>query len=191
MLFIIHVGSHPFPTKFRKTDPRTEISPRLVYYFRRIFCIELHPRHYRERFYSYILLKHSNDESADLEMEIIKRRKLNEEGLGELQPLKVLLICSQPLLDDEYESQTLHLPDLKEERTKISQIFKDSGIEVRLHILAEATLAEVALALQKPWDIVHFTGIHAIWCPFLTRGSSLRPIFHEFWLRTFFFLSRL
>ena len=91
-------------------------------------------------------------------MELLKKRKLNEEGVLDVQPLKVLLICSQPLIDDEYESQTLHLPDLKEERSKISQIFKSSGIDVRLHILAEATLAEVALALQKSWDIVHFTG---------------------------------
>ena len=95
-------------------------------------------------------------------MEIIKKR-LNSSDFTtqspKIQPLKVLLIASQPLLDDDANHNLpLHLPDLKEVRTKIMQIFKDSSTYVELIIVNEATFTDLALALKQTWDIIHYTG---------------------------------
>ena len=90
-------------------------------------------------------------------MEAVKKRKLNEDKrIEDRQPLRVLLICSQPLLDDGH---SLHLPDVKDERSRIVQIFNNSNIAVKLHVLPEATYSEIALSLQKSWDVIHYTGI--------------------------------
>src|SRR5690242_12724073 len=96
-------------------------------------------------------------------MEILKRRKLNTENEHSKkmpkQPLRVLLIASQPLLDDDANDNTpLHLPGLKEERGKLAQIFINAGIATELHVLPEANYSDLLIALQQSWDIIHYTG---------------------------------
>ncbi|HEX7313532.1 MAG TPA: tetratricopeptide repeat protein [Pyrinomonadaceae bacterium] len=70
--------------------------------------------------------------------------------------LRVLSICSRPLMDSD--GTPIPLLDVAEERRRIEKGIKRLGDAARVHFLPEATTDAVKSALRDGWDVVHFTG---------------------------------
>jgi len=71
-------------------------------------------------------------------------------------PLRILAICSRPLIDAG--GHPITLLDVAEERRRIETGVRRAGDVARVHFLPEATTGEVKSALRDGWDVVHFTG---------------------------------
>lgn len=71
-------------------------------------------------------------------------------------PLRILAICSRPLIDDG--GRPIALLDVAEERLRIETGIERAGNVARVHFLPEATTGGVQAALRDVWNVVHFTG---------------------------------
>jgi tetratricopeptide (TPR) repeat protein len=71
-------------------------------------------------------------------------------------PLRILAVCSRPLVDPG--GNPITLLDVAEERRRIETGIRRAGDVARLHFLPEATTGRVKAALLDAWDVVHFTG---------------------------------
>src|ERR1051325_3905525 len=71
-------------------------------------------------------------------------------------PLRILAICSRPLVDAG--GHPITLLDVAEERRRIETGVRRAGDVARVHFLPEATTGGVKSALRDVWDVVHFTG---------------------------------
>lgn len=75
-------------------------------------------------------------------------------GIDE-QIIRMLVITSSPLLDKEKPEIIL---DVEEERAQLRASLKTAQIPVEVTFLAEATIEQIAQALESYFDIIHFTG---------------------------------
>eukprot|EP01097_Dermamoeba_algensis_P003371 TRINITY_DN2363_c0_g4_i2.p1 TRINITY_DN2363_c0_g4~~TRINITY_DN2363_c0_g4_i2.p1 ORF type:complete len:1051 (-),score=173.49 TRINITY_DN2363_c0_g4_i2:203-3355(-) len=76
---------------------------------------------------------------------------------SERRPVRVLVICSQPLLySDQSEGQLpVDLLNIQEERNRISSGAKKASSATEIHFLQEATPQNVREALKENWDVIH------------------------------------
>ena len=76
--------------------------------------------------------------------------------MSDESPLRILAICSRPLIGPD--GQPVALLDVAEERRRIETGIERAGDVARVHFLPEATTGKVKAALRDEWDVVHFTG---------------------------------
>jgi tetratricopeptide (TPR) repeat protein/predicted ATPase len=84
---------------------------------------------------------------------LIKREKWI---MPDESPLRILAVCSRPLVDPG--GNPITLLDVAEERRRIETGIGRAGDVARVHFLPEATTGRVKAALLDAWDVVHFTG---------------------------------
>ena len=76
--------------------------------------------------------------------------------MSDAHPLRILAVCSRPLVDDG--GNPIPLLDVAEERRRLETGLGRAGEGARIHFLPEATTDAVKSALREGWDVVHFTG---------------------------------
>jgi hypothetical protein len=76
--------------------------------------------------------------------------------VADLQPLKILVITSRPLVDPA--DRPITLLDVAEERKRIRTALKNAGAAIDVHFLPDATTGGINDALSHAWGVVHITG---------------------------------